>query len=159
MTWFQSLNPLLVFALTPLLLTWWSRLAARNREPEALRKMAIGAAGVAASYVMLALVAALAGPTASWLWLAAFIVVLTASELFILPVGLGLFARLAPVGMAATMIAAWFLAAFAGNLLAGVLGTWWSSLGPAKFFGVMAATAGLAAIALRVLAPFGRQGR
>ena len=36
-------------------------------------------------------------------------------------VGLGLFGRLAPAQMTATMIAAWFLAAFAGNLLPFVL--------------------------------------
>ncbi len=134
MTWFQSLNPLLVFALTPPLLAWWSRLALRGREPAPLRKMALGAGGVAASYLMLALVTIFGAGPASWLWLVAFFVVLTAGELFVLPVGLGLFARLAPAGMAATTIAAWFLAAFAGNLLAGALGTLWSRLSASTFF-------------------------
>ena len=151
MTWFQSLNPLLVFALTPLLLAWWSRLALRGREPAPLRKMALGAGGVAVSYLMLALVTIFGTGPASWLWLVAFFVVLTAGELFILPVGLGLFARLAPAGMAATTIAAWFLAAFAGNLLAGALGTLWSRLSASLFFIVMAAVAALSGLALLTL--------
>ena len=151
MTWFQSLNPLLVFLMTPFLLAWWSKLAARGREPVPLRKMALGAGGLAASYLMLALIATLAEGPASWLWLLAFFVILTTAELFILPVGLGLFARLAPAGMAATTIAAWFLAAFAGNLLAGALGTLWSRLNPDAFFVLMAAVAAVAALALLLL--------
>ncbi len=151
MTWFQSLNPLLVFLMTPFLLAWWSKLATRGREPMPLRKMAIGAGGLAASYLMLALVASLAHGPANWLWLLAFFVILTTAELFILPVGLGLFARLAPAGMAATTIAAWFLAAFAGNLLAGMLGTLWSRLSPNAFFLLMAAVAAVASLALLLL--------
>ena len=160
MTWFQSLNPLLVFILTPFLLAHWSRLSARGREPRPLTKMALGAAGVALSYVMIAYVATTAaGSPAGWLWLAAFVALLTASELYILPVGLGLFARLAPAGMAATMIAAWFLAAFAGNLLAGFLGTLWSRTPPGPFFACMAAVAGSASLILWVLSRFARQAR
>ncbi len=161
MTWFQSLNPLLVFALTPPLLAWWSAQAARGREPLPLVKMAFGAAGVAGSYLLIAMVTGLtgAGAAASWLWLVAFFVLLTAGELFILPVGLGLFARLAPAGMAATTIAAWFLAAFAGNLVAGALGTFWSQSSPTRFFTLMAAVAGVAALALAVIASVARQVR
>lgn len=158
MTWFQSLNPLLVFAFTPLFLAHWSRLAARGREPSPLVKMSLGAFGVAAAFLMLAAVAALSGGApASWLWLAAFFALLTAAELYILPVGLGLFARFAPAGMAATAIAAWFLAAFAGNLLAGGLGALWSRMAPAAFFAMMAAVAGLSALLLLSLAPAARR--
>jgi POT family proton-dependent oligopeptide transporter len=115
---------------------------------------------VALSYVMIALVALTArGEPASMLWLAAFIGLLTASELYILPVGLGLFARLAPTGMAATMVAAWFFAAFAGNLVAGVLGTLWSRLTAENFFVAMAAVAGFASLILWVLSRFDRQAR
>jgi POT family proton-dependent oligopeptide transporter len=157
MTWFQSLNPLLVFALTPLFLAHWSRLETRGREPSPLVKMSLGAAGVAAAFLMLAAVAGAGGSSASWLWLAAFFVVLTAGELYILPVGLGLFARFAPAGMAATAVAAWFLASFFGNLLAGALGALWSRLEPGVFFGLMAAVAGGAALALLALSPAARR--
>lgn len=157
MTWFQSLNPLLVFALTPLLLAHWSRQAGAGREPQPLTKMSLGAAGVAAAFLMLAAVSATAPGAASWIWLAAFFAVLTAGELFILPVGLGLFARFAPAGLAATAVAAWFLAAFAGNLLAGTLGAFWSAIGPAAFFALMAAVAGLSSVSLLALRPLAKR--
>ena len=158
MTWFQSLNPLLVFALTPLFLAHWSNQAVRGREPSPLVKMALGAFGVAFSFLTLAAVAAMSGSApASWLWLVAFFVLLTAGELYILPVGLGLFARFAPAGMAATAVAAWFLAAFAGNLLAGGLGTLWSRMSPAAFFGMMGAVLTLSALLLLALSPFARR--
>jgi POT family proton-dependent oligopeptide transporter len=152
MTWFQALNPLLVIVMTPLFVAHWTRQAARGREPAPARKMALGALGVAAAYAMLAAVSVATGQApASWMWLALFFLVLTAGELFILPVGLGLFARLAPEGHRATTIAAWFFAAFGGNLLAGALGTWWSRVGHASFFGAMAGLAILAAVLLWLL--------
>jgi POT family proton-dependent oligopeptide transporter len=158
MTWFQSLNPLLVFALTPLFLMLWNRQSIRGREPSTLIKMAYGAGGVSLAYLMLAVASALAhGGLAHWIWLAAFFALLTAGELYILPVGLGLFARLAPAGMAATSVAAWFLASFAGNLLAGALGTLWSRLSPASFFGLMAMVAGVSALLMVCMAPTARR--
>lgn len=151
MTWFQALNPLLVITLTPLLVAHWTRQAGLGREPTPARKMAIGAFVVAAAFAMLCAADAAAVGHASWLWLAAFFLVLTTGELFILPIGLGLFARLAPAGHGATTIAAWFFASFGGNLLAGVLGTLWSQIGPAAFFGAMAAVAAGAGTLLRLL--------
>ena len=73
---------------------------------------------------------------------------MTAGELFILPVGLGFFGRLAPKGLEATAIAVWFFASFAGNLLAGWLGTFWSSLSQPVFFAVIALTAAFSAVLL-----------
>ena len=72
-------------------------------------------------------------------------------ELYILPVGLGLFGRLAPKGMQATMIAAWFFACFAGNLFAGALGTLWSHISHAQFFLLMAVPTGLTSAVLVLL--------
>ena len=151
MTWFQALNPLLVIALTPLLVAHWTRQARRGREPTPARKMAMGAFGVGAAFAMLAFVDASAHGQASWIWLALFFLVLTTGELFILPIGLGLFARLAPKGHGATTIAGWFFASFGGNLLAGVLGMLWTGIGPSAFFGAMAMVAAAAGTLLRLL--------
>lgn len=149
MTWFQSLNPLIVVLFTPFFVARWLRMAREGREPSSIMKMAMGAGVVALSYVMLAGVAVWteqSGTPASWLWLVAFFVVMTAGELYILPIGLGLFGRLAPEGFTATSIALWFFAAFAGSFAAGAAGTLWSHLSAAKFFvliGAIAATSGL----------------
>jgi POT family proton-dependent oligopeptide transporter len=149
MTWFQSLNPLLVFLLTPPLLAWWSHRARAGQPDTPMRRMALGAAIVAVAYLVLALVSA--GPEghrASWHWAVLFFFLLTVGELHILPSGLALFARLAPDGLGATTIAAWYLTIFFGSLFAGAVGSWWSILPRTTFFAVLVGLSLLAAILL-----------
>jgi POT family proton-dependent oligopeptide transporter len=154
MTWFQSLNSLFVFLLTPFVIGLWTWQAKSRREPSSLSKMAIGALIVALSYLLLAAVSADAsGARAGWWWLVLFFAVITTGELYVLPVGLGLFARLAPAGLGATLIAAWYFAAFGGNLLAGVLGSRWLLMGHVQFFLLMAALAAAAGGLLLLLNP------
>ena len=149
MTWFISLNPLLVILMTPFLLARWRRRAARGVEHSPIQKMAIGALVVGGAYAVLALAAFLAGDAkASWLWLAAFFVIFTLGELYILPNGLGLFARLAPPRLGATTVAAWYLAIFTGSLAAGLVGTLWSRLPTPAFFLLLTGIAGTAAAIL-----------
>jgi POT family proton-dependent oligopeptide transporter len=154
MTWFQSINSLVVFAFTPLLVARWARLSTRGVETPLLGRMAFGAAVVAGSYLLLAVLSAWCearGVRAHWGWLVAWFVLMTTGELYILPVGLALFGRMAPEGFRATSIATWFFAGFFGNLLAGVLGTLWSELDHAWFFALIAAVATMAAVLLYML--------
>ncbi len=163
MTWFQSLNPLLVMVMTPPLLALWRRRAAAGHPGHATKRMAVGALVVAAAYLLLALVAgaggeghsliATGGGRADWRWLALFFAVFTLGELFVLPTGLGLFARLAPRGLGATTVAAWYLTIFSGSLSAGLVGTLWSRVGHATFFSLLAAIAVVAATLLRLASP------
>ncbi|HLO21460.1 MAG TPA: peptide MFS transporter, partial [Sphingomicrobium sp.] len=67
MTWFQSLNPLLVIVLTPFLLARWRHRANAGREHSPLQKMARGALIVGGAYSLLAIGSALAPTGASWL--------------------------------------------------------------------------------------------
>ena len=158
MTWFISLNPLFVILMTPMLLAYWSRRAAKGHDQTPARRMAFGALIVAGAYLMLAVAASLSGSaSASWAWLLAFFVLFTFGELFILPTGLGLFARLAPPGMGATTVAAWFLAIFSGSLAAGLVGTLWGDMSNAAFFALLAGLAAISAILLRSLDPFVRR--
>jgi POT family proton-dependent oligopeptide transporter len=159
-TWVQALNPLLVFLLTPLVVSGWRRAAAAGREPVPIRKMALGALGMGLSYLLLALAgqwAAVGGALAHWGWLLAFFGVYTLAELYILPVGIGMFVRLAPPGREATAIAGFFLASFAGNLLSGYVGGWWAVMSPAAFFALMAAVALVSALMLFATAPLLRR--
>ena len=41
-TWFQAINGIFIFALTPVVTTLWARQAARGREPNSAAKMGIG---------------------------------------------------------------------------------------------------------------------
>lgn len=161
-TWIQSLNPMFVFLLSPILVAYWNRRARRVPAGPGFGRMAIGAFGVAASYVLLAAIIhrdAARGQATGWGWLVVFFAVFTLAELYILPVGLGLFARLAPERFKATTIAAWFLAAFAGNLLSGVVGMGWSRVTPDVFFLAMAAVAALSGVLLGAIAAVDRRRR
>ena len=152
MTWFQSLNPLFVMLMTPPLLRYWRLRAQRGVDTTPLKRMAQGALIVAFAYLALAGVEWMGGGArASWVWLAGFFVVFTFGELFILPTGLGLFARLAPVNLGATTVAAWFLITFSGSLSAGLIGALWSKFDHALFFVLLAALAATAALLLRLL--------
>jgi POT family proton-dependent oligopeptide transporter len=152
MTWFQSLNPLLVILLTPMLLTRWRRRAAAGREPRPVQKMATGAGIVAVAYALLAAAAFSSQPgRAAWLWLVLFFVVFTLGELYILPTGLGLFARLAPPKYGATTVAAWFLAIFTGSLAAGAIGALWGAMSHGRYFLLLSGIAALAGLILLAL--------
>lgn len=152
MTWFQALNPLMVILMTPPLLAYWKRRAQVGRDLSSMRKMSRGAIIVGVAYLMLAAVATHAGfGRASWIWLALFFVVFTLGELYILPIGLGLFARLAPPGLSATIVAGWFLAIFTGSLSAGLVGSLWSLMSHATYFLLLAALTFVAAAFLFAL--------
>lgn len=156
MSWFIALNPLFVMALTPPLLAWWRHRAAAGRAEAPARRMATGALIVGGAFLLLAVLAQIPGRT-GWPWLVLFFGILTFGELFILPTGLGLFARLAPAGLRATTVAAWFLATFAGSLLAGVVGTLWSRMSNSVFFLLLALLAVAASIMLRLFDPLERR--
>ena len=154
MTWFISINPLCVMLLTPVLLAWWRKRESAGHNPAPTRRMATGALIVGASYLLLAALATTSGDGGvHWAWFALFWVVLTFGELFILPTGLGLFARLAPPKFGATTVASWFLASFAGSLAAGVVGTLWAHMSNPAFFVLLAGICALSALGLRLLAP------
>ena len=77
--------------------------------------------------------------------------ILTAGELYALPVWLGRFGRLSPRRLGATFIAAWFLAAFGGNLFAGFLGTFWTRLSHGAFFSLIGIVAGVSSALFHLL--------
>ena len=142
MTWFQSLNSLIIFVAAPFLAARWTRSAAGGREVPPLRRMAFGAALGAGSYVWLALVQVLGWQNFAGvgsLTIAVHFLLLTISELYILPVGLALFGQIAPKGFESTLIALWFLSSFGGNLASGILGALWSSMSHQGFFLLTAA--------------------
>ncbi|CAN5495265.1 peptide MFS transporter [soil metagenome] len=156
-TWFQSLNPLLVMLMTPVLLAYWRRRANAEHDTSPARRMSTGALIVAGAYLVLCGVEALGHGRAHWLWLVVFFAAYTFGELFILPTGLGLFARLAPQGLGATTVAAWYLSIFSGSLAAGLVGTLWARMPHALYFALLAGLAVTAAILLRLIDPWARR--
>ena len=130
-TWFQMFNPLMIFAFTPVvdrvvvvagaarrrtfdhhqdgarLLRWWRSPISSWWEPRGSRK----------------------GDEASWWWLLAFFVVLTIGELYLSPISLSLVSKVAPARMLSMMMGLWLATSSIGNLMAGWLGSFWSTHG------------------------------
>jgi POT family proton-dependent oligopeptide transporter len=153
-TWFQAFNPLLIIAFTPFLVRLWARQAKRGSEPGTVTKMSLGCLGVAiANLIMAGAAWSAAGDEASWLWLLAYFVVITLGELYISPIGLSLVSKLAPVRMVSMLMGLWLATSFAGNFLAGWLGSFWSGMDKLMFFLMIA---GIAALAGAVILLFDR---
>ncbi len=158
-TWFQAFNPFMIFAFTPFIVALWARQSKKGTEPSTVAKMAIGCLLCGLSYVVLAAGAYLAGPTghASWLWLLVYFVILTTGELYLSPIGLSLVARVAPVQIVSMMMGVWFITSFAGNLLQGYLGSYWSIMDKGNFFlmiaGIVAAAGLVVALFIKPLKP------
>jgi proton-dependent oligopeptide transporter, POT family len=156
MTWFQSINPFVIFMLTPLIVIRWKRQAEAGSEWSPCVKMAFGAVLIGASFVILSAASYAAGGTGakiSWTWLGLSTVILTIGELFVLPVALGMFGRLAPAGAKSTVIACYFMAGFFGNLLAGYAGSFWAYFSPAQYFLMMSAICILSSVLFTALSP------
>ncbi|MEL0620731.1 peptide MFS transporter [Psychrobacter proteolyticus] len=124
--WFQSLNPLFILILAPIISIVWVKLGNRGLEPSSMAKFALGmllaAAGFAlmifASKSILSPGAGLASP----LWLVGSLLLLTLGELALSPVGLSAMTKLAPEGMQGQMMGLFFASIAMGNLVAAFFG-------------------------------------
>jgi POT family proton-dependent oligopeptide transporter len=149
-TWFQSFNPFMIFAFTPLVISLWRWQG--PREPSTAAKMAIGCFLNAAAYlIMVAAASKAGGGQASWVWLFFFFVVITIGELYLSPVGLSLVTKVAPVHLLSMMMGVWLSTSFIGGFLAGYLGTFWSSMAKTDFFLMLAIISAVAGVAITLL--------
>ena len=133
--WFQSFNPAMIVAFTPIIVGLLASQARRNKEPSVLTKMALGNYMLAFSYVIMAAAVYFSGHgLISWLWLFFFFAVITAGELYFSPIGLALTARVAPAQVLSMMMGFWLATSFFGNLLQGYIGSYYSSMSKIDFF-------------------------
>jgi len=153
-TWFQAFNPLLIIVFTPFVVGLWARQAKRGTEPSTVIKMSLGCFGVAlANLIMVGAAWIAAGDEASWLWLLGYFVVITIGELYISPIGLSLVSKLAPAHMVSMLMGLWLATSFAGNFIAGWLGSFWSGMDKVMFFLMIA---GIATVVGAVILAFDR---
>lgn len=155
-TWFQSVNPFVIFVGTPLILALWQRQGAR--QPSTTVKMVTGCAAMVAANLMMAVIAH-SGGKASWLWLVAYFAIMTVGEIYLYPISLSLFSKVAPTRIASLMMGVVFLPNFlGGGFLQGWLGTFWDKMDKPAFFVMIAAIAGVAGLLIwafdRPLRPF-----
>ncbi len=149
----QSFNPFFIFTLTPLIVAFWAWQSRRKSEPSPVTKMAIGCAFTACTYAMLMLPAMSidAGQKTSVLWLVAAMGTLTMGELYLSPVGLSLFSKAAPAKLASLMMGVNFLSNFAGNYMAGYLGSFWEAMTKTHYFAMIASITAVTAVAIGLL--------
>ena len=140
---FQSVNPLIVVCLTPLVMYVFGRLRNQGKEPSAPRKIAIGMGIAALAYVFL-MVCSLGLPDQStlggmteaakhemlltpWVMVGMYFI-LTLAELFISPLGLSFVSKVAPPHLQGVMQGAWLAATALGNSLLFIGGILYTSV-------------------------------
>jgi POT family proton-dependent oligopeptide transporter len=152
-TWFQAFNPLMIFLFTPLIVALWGWQATRGAEPSTVTKMAVGCLINALAYLMLFAAAWQAGADkASWLWLTGYFAILTVGELYLSPTALALVSKVAPASFLSMMMGVWLATSFYGGLLAGYLGSFWTTMAKSDFFLMIAIISALAGITVLAFA-------
>ena len=124
--WFQSLNPLFILLLAPIVSIIWVKLGNRGLEPNSMVKFAMGMLLAAAGFALMIFAAKIVvtnpGALASPLWLVGSLLLLTLGELALSPVGLSSMTKLAPKGMQGQMMGLFFASVALGNLVAAFFG-------------------------------------
>jgi POT family proton-dependent oligopeptide transporter len=152
-TWFQSLDSLLVLVMAPLVLAFWRFQANRTTEPGDLIKVGLGCLVFGSAFLWLVLgewTAASAG--VAILWPVLFHLTCAVGYLYVVPIGLALFARTAPPAINALMVSIYYWGIFFGSITSGWLGRFYGNISAGAFWGlhaVIAGAAGLLFFALR----------
>ncbi|WP_217242345.1 oligopeptide:H+ symporter [Streptomyces sp. AC555_RSS877] len=145
-SWYQSVNPVLIMALAPVFAWFWLALNRRGKEPSTIVKFSSGLVLVGASFFLFLAPLSIAegGHKAAAMWLVAIYFVQTVGELLLSPVGLSVTTKMAPAKYASQMMGVWFLAVTAGDATTGLLSIAGVDLNKT---GVVALEAALAVIA------------
>ncbi len=152
--YFQSLNPLFIIALAPLMSIFWGYLAKNNKEPSAVTKFSIALVLIAVSATIIAIGAHFAEKTlVSPIWLVFTYLFATFAELCLSPIGLSLVSKLAPVKFASLLMGTWFLSSFFGNLIAGLFAGFYDKIPHTLFFAILALVSFFIAIILTSISP------
>lgn len=135
---FQSINPLFIIILTPLLVFLFSTLRKRKKEPTTATKfgMALFISGLSALVMVFAIlsVPSVYGFKTAPYWLWGTYFVFTISELLLSPIGLSLVSKLAPARLTSLLMGGWFLSTSIGGKIAGVMTSFWDDFTDKKMF-------------------------
>jgi POT family proton-dependent oligopeptide transporter len=143
-SWLQSVNPVFIILLAPVMGLLWVKLGARN--PSIPLKFGVGLLLLGVGFLVLAWGALYvpenaasnpgAGVTMTWLVVTYFFH--TVGELALSPVGLSSVTKLAPQRLVGQMMGTWFMGAALGNLVAGLIASRIDNLPPNELFSVVA---------------------
>jgi len=127
---FQSVNPFFIIILTPVVLSFFSVLRRKGREPSTPAKMGWGLliTGLSALVMIGAVTFTdIYTDKASAFWLISTYGVITVGELLISPIGLSLVSKISPREITSFMMGGWFLSTSIGNKLSAVVAGLWDS--------------------------------
>lgn len=154
-SYFQSINPLIIFMFAPLFSKMWLKLGELGKEPSTPIKFAMGLGMLAVGFVVMIMAAGVykqSGPV-SIMWLIGAYFFHTMGELCLSPVGLSLVTKLAPAKFASLMMGTWFLSSFAANFVGGFFAGNYDAMDHTLFYMVPTGTAIGAAILLLIITP------
>ena len=124
-SYFQSLNPIFIVVLAPMVSALWSWLGRRNRDMSVCRKQALGILLLSASYLFLTYATdGLDSRTkVSVHFVVMYYLVSTIGELWLSPVGLAMINKLSPARFASLLMGVWYMSTAAANKFCGTLGS------------------------------------
>jgi POT family proton-dependent oligopeptide transporter len=118
-------------------------------------KMLVGIGLTAAAYGTMAIAGVLGGDTgrvSPW-WLVNAYILIALGEVCLSPMGLSLVNRVAPPRSRGVMMGGWFVSLAVGGYSAGMLGAYWNEMPHSRFFLLVVAVLGMAAILLVLVMP------
>jgi POT family proton-dependent oligopeptide transporter len=157
--WLQSLDGISPFLFLPLFLAVWRWQARRGREPGEMAKCAIGCFIFAAATLLLSLAQYTAGPDgrATLVLPVLFHLSSNIGWLFFSPTIVGLYSRVAPDRLSATMVGVYFTSVFIGSTVSGWLGGLYETLSPSAFWALHAGLCALGGILFLLFGSFMRR--
>ncbi len=157
---FQHFNPFFIVALTPVIVGFFTWLAARGREPSAPKKIGIGMIITALAFVIMVIgslslmgyspaelgeIRAPADSLVGPYWLIMTYFTLTIAELFLSPMALSFISKVSPPQYKGMMQGAWLAATAIGNYGVALVGLLWNKVQLWIFWGILVAACLMAA--------------
>ncbi|WP_062356834.1 peptide MFS transporter [Bacillus kwashiorkori] len=154
-SWFQSINPVFIVLLAPLMSALWIKLSYSKRgDLPVPTKMAFGMVFLGLGFLLLTLAVMKTGSDpeniaqkANIMFIIGTYLLHTLGELMLSPVGLSMVSRLAPIKFASLLMAVWTASSAVANYLAGYLATFTATLGYLELYTVI----GIAVIVLGIV--------
>lgn len=154
---FQSINPLFIVLLAPIISKLWSNLGKYN--PSTPAKFSLGLFFAGASFLLMVIptLSMTASTKINPLWVVASFVLCVIAELCISPVGQSTTVKLAPKAFESTMFSLWLLSNAAAQGLNAQLVRLYSVLDNSQYFGFLGLTAIILGVIILIVSPWAKK--
>jgi len=161
---YQFFEPFFILILTPVLLSFFTRLSQRGKEPSTPKKIFYGMIFMMAAMLVMVLACGQGGNRdlniMSPFWLIGTYFIVTIAEILISPMGQSYVSKVAPDKIRGLMMGSWFVATAIGSYGSGLLGKLYSQFPHHQYFlllaGLLALAAGLVLLSMRKLEKYGQ---